>query len=134
MFGVFKFEMLDVPDSLPASLTTLTNCALRAAVPGPAQAAAFAWLGRFYREVASDAARARKCFQKALALDPTQADAGACKALLHRHYPMGYDRTGNNRSIESTGHYFQAESGNLFCAGTSMEHTHSLLCGGPPLH
>ena len=49
---------------------------LYAAVEGPAQAAAFAWLGRFYREVASDTARARKCLQKALALDPTQADAG----------------------------------------------------------
>ena len=52
-----------------------------AATEGPAQAAAFAWLGRFYRKVASDTARARKCLQKALALDATQADAGAWTRL-----------------------------------------------------
>ena len=57
-------------------------CVLGTAVPGPAQAAAFAWLGRFYREVASDAARARKCFQKSLALDPAQADAGVSEPVL----------------------------------------------------
>lgn len=47
-----------------------------AAVAGPSQAAAFARLGDFYGQVAGDAARARKCYQRALALDPLQADAG----------------------------------------------------------
>ncbi len=61
-------------------------------MPGPAQAAAFAWLGRFYREVASDAARARKCFQKALALDPTQADAGASECVLISQGTAASDR------------------------------------------
>lgn len=40
------------------------------------QAEAFAWLGRFYGQQAGDAARARKCYQRALALDPLQGLAG----------------------------------------------------------
>ena len=68
-------------NSNPCFKILTTRAFLCAATEGPAQAAAFAWLGRFYREVASDAARARKCLQKALALDPTQADAGVWHEL-----------------------------------------------------
>jgi hypothetical protein len=52
-----------------------------AAAPGPSQPPAFARLGDFYRDVAGDAARARRCYQRALALDPLQASAGVCGAL-----------------------------------------------------
>jgi len=40
------------------------------------QAAAFTWVGHFYREVAGDAARAQKCYQRAVSLDPTEGGAG----------------------------------------------------------
>lgn len=40
------------------------------------QAAAFTWVGHFYCEVARDAARAQKCYQRAVALDPTEGGAG----------------------------------------------------------
>jgi len=50
-----------------------------AATPGPSQAPAFARLGDFYAQVSGDTARARKCYQRALALDPLQADAGEHK-------------------------------------------------------
>lgn len=40
------------------------------------QGEAFAWLGRFYADASADLPRAQKCFQRALALDPTQAEAG----------------------------------------------------------
>ena len=40
------------------------------------QGAAFARLGQFYAEVAADLPRAQKCFQRALALDPSQEEAG----------------------------------------------------------
>ncbi|GMH45472.1 hypothetical protein BSKO_13429 [Bryopsis sp. KO-2023] len=47
------------------------------------QAGAFTMLGRFYLEVELDKQKARKCFQRALALDPTQGYAGnALFALL----------------------------------------------------
>lgn len=37
----------------------------------PWQAPAFEWLGHWYCAVAGDAARAAKCYSRALALDPT---------------------------------------------------------------
>jgi formate hydrogenlyase subunit 6/NADH:ubiquinone oxidoreductase subunit I len=52
-----------------------------AAAPGPSQPPAFARLGDYYRGVAGDAARARRCYQRALALDPLQASTGGCGAL-----------------------------------------------------
>ncbi len=52
-----------------------------AAAPSPSQPPAFARLGDFYRDVAHDAARARRCYQRALALDPLQAGAGVCGGL-----------------------------------------------------
>ncbi|KAK9814136.1 hypothetical protein WJX72_001132 [[Myrmecia] bisecta] len=59
------------------------NLLAAAAVEGaPDQAAAFAWLGHYYREVAGDALRARKCYQRALALDPTLASAGEALCSL----------------------------------------------------
>lgn len=42
-----------------------------AAEEGPQQAGAFEWLGHWYSQVAGDELRARKCYQRALALDPT---------------------------------------------------------------
>lgn len=47
-----------------------------AAVPGAQQAAAFAKLGTWYRQVKGDLPRARKCFQRGLGLSPLQAEAG----------------------------------------------------------
>lgn len=47
-----------------------------AAVAGPHQATAFAKLGLWYADVKADAARARKCFQRSLGLNPLQAKAG----------------------------------------------------------
>lgn len=52
-----------------------------AAVEGPHQAQAFSWLGRWYWEVATDEPRARKCYQRALALDP-MASEQAGEALV----------------------------------------------------
>ncbi|KAF8069413.1 SKI3 [Scenedesmus sp. PABB004] len=55
-----------------------------AAVEGPQQATAFEWLGHWYAQVGDDEARARKCYQRALALDPTLEGAGnALCDLLH---------------------------------------------------
>ncbi|KAI8473996.1 MAG: hypothetical protein J3K34DRAFT_518511 [Monoraphidium minutum] len=49
----------------------------------PWQAPAFEWLGHWYRAVARDEQRARKCYSRALALDPSLAGAGdALVALL----------------------------------------------------
>jgi len=45
-------------------------------VEGPWVAPAFMWLGHWYAQVTQDTARARKCYQRALALDAQQA--GAC--------------------------------------------------------
>lgn len=42
-----------------------------------AQAHAFAWLGQHYVEQPDGAAPARRCFQKALSIDPCLASAGA---------------------------------------------------------
>jgi hypothetical protein len=42
-----------------------------AAEEGPQQAEAFEWLGHWYMEVAGDELHARKCYQRALALNPT---------------------------------------------------------------
>lgn len=43
---------------------------------GPHQASALAWMGRWYQEVAHDEANARRCFQRALALEAKDATAG----------------------------------------------------------
>ncbi|GIL65160.1 hypothetical protein Vafri_18951, partial [Volvox africanus] len=53
-----------------------------AAVTGPLQAAAFTWLGQWYDKASEprDEIKARRCYQRALALDPNQAAAG--KALV----------------------------------------------------
>ena len=40
------------------------------------RAAAFAWLGRYYEEEAGDAGKARRCYQRALAIDPVEDVAG----------------------------------------------------------
>ncbi|KAK9847277.1 hypothetical protein WJX84_002642 [Apatococcus fuscideae] len=40
------------------------------------RAAAFAWLGKYYREVAGDTGKARRCYQRALAIDPVDDVAG----------------------------------------------------------
>ncbi|KAF6252995.1 hypothetical protein COO60DRAFT_1704042 [Scenedesmus sp. NREL 46B-D3] len=47
-----------------------------AAEEGPQQAEAFEWLGHWYSQVARDEFRARKCYQRALALNPTLEGAG----------------------------------------------------------
>ncbi|WIA30388.1 hypothetical protein OEZ86_000474 [Tetradesmus obliquus] len=47
-----------------------------AAEEGPQQAEAFEWLGHWYSQVAHDELRARKCYQRALALNPTLEGAG----------------------------------------------------------
>jgi hypothetical protein len=47
-----------------------------AAEEGPSQPASFTWLGHWYREVAGDEGRARRCYQRALALDPGQVRGG----------------------------------------------------------
>ncbi|GBF94747.1 hypothetical protein Rsub_07630 [Raphidocelis subcapitata] len=59
----------------------------------PWQARAFEWLGRWYAAVARDGARARKCFSRALALDPTLAGAGEglCALLLGERAPGAED-------------------------------------------
>lgn len=44
-----------------------------AAIEGPFQAQAFAWLGRWYREVAGDGAKANKCLKQAAEIDPAAA-------------------------------------------------------------
>lgn len=53
-----------------------------AAISGPAQGSSFAWLGHYYSQVAGDALRARKCFQRALAVDPSEASAGESLPLI----------------------------------------------------
>ena len=53
-----------------------------AAVDGPHQGEAFCWLGRWYGDVAGDAARATKCYQRALALDPTQVWVGGLAGFM----------------------------------------------------
>lgn len=57
-----------------------------AGVPGSHQPAAFAKLGLWYADFKADAGRARKCFQRALGLNPLQAEAGQllCIANLIR--------------------------------------------------
>lgn len=48
-----------------------------AAVEGASsRAAAFAWLGRYYEEEAGDIGKARRCYQRALAIDPVEDVAG----------------------------------------------------------
>ena len=55
-----------------------------AAVPGPAQAPAFAELGAFYRDARGDGTRALACFRRCLDLDPSveRAGRGATSFLL----------------------------------------------------
>jgi superkiller protein 3 len=48
-----------------------------AAEEGPQQAEAFEWLGHWYSQVAHDEFRARKCYQRALALNPTLVSGAA---------------------------------------------------------
>eukprot|EP00879_Flechtneria_rotunda_P010701 GHRR01011183.1.p1 GENE.GHRR01011183.1~~GHRR01011183.1.p1 ORF type:complete len:1628 (+),score=649.14 GHRR01011183.1:120-5003(+) len=57
-----------------------------AAEEGPQQAEAFEWLGHWYSQVAHDEPRARKCYQRALALDPTLGGSGnaLCDLLASR--------------------------------------------------
>ncbi len=47
-----------------------------AAVDGPVQAEAFTWLGHWFLNVAEDSVRARRCYKKALSLDPNQVRRG----------------------------------------------------------
>jgi superkiller protein 3 len=42
----------------------------------PWQAPAFEWLGHWYRDVGGDGPRARKCYSRALALDPSLVGRG----------------------------------------------------------
>ena len=42
----------------------------------PCRAAAFAWLGKYYNEIGQDGGKARRCFQRALAIDPAEDVAG----------------------------------------------------------
>lgn len=50
-----------------------------ASVSGGHQATAFAKLGLWYADFKADVPRARKCFQRALGLNPLQSEAGeAC--------------------------------------------------------
>lgn len=50
------------------------------------QGSGFAWLGTYYIEVAQDTARAQKCFQRALSLDPLQRAAGILQLHLENHH------------------------------------------------
>ncbi|KIY91513.1 Tetratricopeptide repeat protein 37, partial [Monoraphidium neglectum] len=59
----------------------------------PWQAPAFEWLGHWYRSVAGDAARARKCYSRALALDPSLAGAGDALCALLLGEPLPDDDT-----------------------------------------
>jgi superkiller protein 3 len=55
-----------------------------ASVDGPDQAAAFAFLGHFFRTVKQEEMKARKCYRRALEIDPRQASAGRSLCdLLH---------------------------------------------------
>jgi hypothetical protein len=64
-----------------------------AAVPGPLQAAAFCWLGQWYGRAAEprDEQKARRCYQRALALDPTQV----CTAGVRQGYGAARERGGH---------------------------------------
>ncbi|KAK9840650.1 hypothetical protein WJX81_006942 [Elliptochloris bilobata] len=68
-----------------------------AAVEGPAQAKAFALLGAHCREVAGDHLRARRCFERALLLDPQSEAAGE-----------GLGGPGHARTWEGLGAAYQA--------------------------
>lgn len=55
-----------------------------ATVDGPDQAAAFAYLGHHFRGVKREEMKARKCYRRALEIDPCEASAGgALCELLH---------------------------------------------------
>ncbi len=58
-----------------------------AAVAGSHQAAAFAKLGLWYADFKGDKARARKCFQRGLGLNPLETDAGWHYLLSAAHVP-----------------------------------------------
>jgi hypothetical protein len=64
-----------------------------AAEEGLQQAEAFEWLGHWYREVAGDELHARKCYQRALALNPTLVCEGSCMPniclLARQHMAQG---------------------------------------------
>eukprot|EP00798_Chlamydomonas_sp_ICE-L_P028094 gene28094-31202_t len=53
-----------------------SNLLAAAAEPGQHQAMTFSWLGKWYAEAAGDKARAAKCLQKSVTLDPMQEEAG----------------------------------------------------------
>lgn len=55
-----------------------------AGVEGPSQADAFAWLGHYFREVKSDSIKARKCYRRALDLNPLASEAGLALCDLLR--------------------------------------------------
>ena len=46
------------------------------------QAAACAWLGHWYKEIAQNMFKARNCYRRALALDPTDTVVGALSTPL----------------------------------------------------
>jgi hypothetical protein len=55
-----------------------------ATVDGPAQASAFAYLGHHFRSVKHEEMKARKCYRRALEINPREASAGtALCELLH---------------------------------------------------
>jgi tetratricopeptide (TPR) repeat protein len=55
-----------------------------ATVDGPAQAAAFAYLGHHFRAIKREEMKARKCYRRALEINPREASAGAALCeLLH---------------------------------------------------
>lgn len=64
---------------------------LEAARLHPSLAGAFTSLGRYYLEVQSDELRARRCFQKAVQLDPDDEHAGKAPAGCGRP-PLNYPR------------------------------------------
>lgn len=73
--------------------TAHTTWLAAAGVGGSHQAPAFAKLGLWYTKVKADSARARKCFQRSLGLDPLQAEAGIEPTVvscmhLHMHIHM----------------------------------------------
>ncbi len=55
------------------------------------QAAACAWLGHWYREVAQNMFKARNCYRRALALDPTDTVVGA-RFVLHTFDIPGWNQ------------------------------------------
>lgn len=57
-------------------------CTFQAAKLDPRLGCVFRYLGHFYREVASDRARARGCYKKAFELDNKDVESGAATVDL----------------------------------------------------